>query len=161
MARNDDRSRRLALAFAVLWLAHQFSGCASPPAAPLARADRTAIVRIATAQIGRPYVYGGSSPSGFDCSGLVIYSYRKAGLPGLPHSAAALAERSHPIPLSGLRPGDLLFFQRTSAKPHHVGIYIGGREFVHAPSGGKRVEKVGFDHVYWGGRIKRAGRLVY
>jgi cell wall-associated NlpC family hydrolase len=112
------------------------------------------------AQVGAPYRYGGSSPAGFDCSGLVIYSYRKAGLAGLPHSAAALEAMSEKIPLQQLEPGDLLFFRLGGAKANHVAIYVGGREFVHAPSGGKRVEKLSFDHVYWGPKIKYAGRLL-
>ncbi len=138
------------------------SACASRPApAPsLVGADRSRIVRTAVAQIGKPYLYGGSSPAGFDCSGLVIYSYRAGGFGELPHSAAALEERAHAIPFAELKPGDLLFFLHRQGKPNHVGIYIGDEQFVHAPSGGKQVEKVGFDHVYWGKRVKHAGRLV-
>jgi cell wall-associated NlpC family hydrolase len=110
--------------------------------------------------IGTPYRYGGSAPGGFDCSGLVVYSFAKAGVTGLPHSAAALEQRVRPIPLAELAPGDLLFFQLDEKKTSHVGIYVGGRAFVHAPSKGKRVERVRFDHVYWGPRVRIAGRLA-
>jgi cell wall-associated NlpC family hydrolase len=110
--------------------------------------------------IGAPYRYGGNSPRGFDCSGLVVYSYAKGGLGGLPHSAAALSRLATPVSLDDLEPGDLLFFTLAGRKTSHVGIYIGGRAFVHAPSGGKRVEKVGFDDVYWSRKLGRAGRLV-
>ncbi len=139
------------------------SACASP--GPPSRAgvsghlDRTMLVRTALAQVGVPYRRGGSSPDGFDCSGLVLYSYRKAGIRGLPHSAAALDALSQQISLRDLRPGDLLFFRLTGRKTSHVGIYLGNRTFVHAPSGGKRVEKVSFDHVYWGKKLGRAGRI--
>jgi cell wall-associated NlpC family hydrolase len=138
--------------------------CASPgapsPGRPSADDDRAAVVRAARAQLGVPYRYGGRSPAGFDCSGLVVYSYAEAGLQGLPHSAAALEAMSQKIPLREIEPGDLLFFRLDGPKTSHVGIYVGNREFVHAPSGGKPVEKVRFDHVYWGEKIRRAGRLM-
>jgi cell wall-associated NlpC family hydrolase len=110
--------------------------------------------------IGSPYRYGGSSPDGFDCSGLVVYSFRKAGRPGLPHSAVALESISRPIRLQELQPGDLIFFRLSGPKTTHVGIYVGAREFVHAPSSGKRVERVSFDDVYWSNKLERAGRLA-
>jgi cell wall-associated NlpC family hydrolase len=110
--------------------------------------------------VGAPYRYGGHSPSGFDCSGLVVYSYSKAGLSGLPHSAAALERQAESVELAELVPGDLLFFHLAGRKASHVGIYLGNREFVHAPSGGKHVERVSFDHVYWSRRLQRAGRLT-
>ena len=65
--------------------------------------------------------------------------------PGLPRSASQLQERVEPITLARLRPGDLLFFELEGGKTSHVAIYVGDREFVHAPSGGKRVERVSFD----------------
>jgi cell wall-associated NlpC family hydrolase len=131
----------------------------TPPAA--GGGDRSAVARTATAMIGAPYRYGGSSPRGFDCSGLVVYSYAQAGRSGLPRSASALERRARPIALSELRPGDLLFFHLEGKKASHVAIYVGDRSFVHAPSSGKRVEKVHFDHVYWGPRLALAGRLEF
>ncbi len=110
--------------------------------------------------IGVPYRYGGASPTGFDCSGLVIYSYARAGVSRLPHSAVSLERLARPVSLKDLVPGDLLFFRLSGKKTSHVAIYVGDRAFVHAPSGGKRVERVSFDHVYWGPRIRRAGRLA-
>ncbi len=131
------------------------TGAATPAA------DRAAVVRTATAMIGAPYRYGGSSPRGFDCSGLVVYSYARAGLTGLPHSAAALQRRARPIAVSKLEPGDLLFFHLGAKKTSHVAIYVGDGAFVHAPSSGKRVEKASFDHVYWRPRLRLAGRLEF
>jgi cell wall-associated NlpC family hydrolase len=122
--------------------------------------DRATVVRTAAAMTGAPYRYGGSSPRGFDCSGLVIYSYEKGGLDGLPHSAEALSRIATPISLDDLEPGDLLFFELSGRKTTHVGIYVGDRTFVHAPSSGKRVEKVSFDHIYWRRKLDRAGRLI-
>jgi len=119
-----------------------------------------AAARAAVSLIGVPYRYGGAAPSGFDCSGLVIYSYARAGVPGLPHSVASLERIARPVALEDLQPGDLLFFRLSGKKTSHVAIYVGERTFVHAPSGGKRVERVSFDHVYWGPRVRRAGRLA-
>ena len=109
--------------------------------------------------VGTRYVYGGASPKGFDCSGLVVYAYARAGRDGVPHSAARLASMARPVRIADLTPGDLLFFDLGARKASHVGIYIGDRRFVHAPSSGGRVEIVDFDHVYWSRHIQRAGRL--
>jgi len=110
--------------------------------------------------IGTSYRYGGASAAGFDCSGLVVYSYAQAGIRALPHSASRLEQRSQSVALTNLVPGDLLFFRMSGRKTSHVAIYVGERAFVHAPSSGKRVERVSFDHVYRGPRIRRAGRLT-
>jgi len=114
---------------------------------------------IARSMVGAPYRYGGSTPSGFDCSGLVIYSFAHAGRPGLPHSVVQLDDLTRRVSVDALEAGDLLFFRLRGWKKSHVGIYIGDRRFVHAPSSGKAVEIVSFDHVYWGPRIQLAGRL--
>ncbi len=137
--------------------------CSAPrgPAPAGSRDDaRHAAARTAEAMIGAPYRYGGSSPSGFDCSGLVVYSYARAGVSGLPRSAASLERAARPVALADLEPGDLLFFRLGGKKTSHVALYVGDRAFVHAPSSGKRVERVSFDHVYWAPRIARAGRVV-
>lgn len=88
-------------------------------------------VRLARQQLGVPYRWGGSSPSGFDCSGLVSWVYGRLGV-GLPHNAAALYGVGRRVRLSSMRPGDLVFFSGLG----HVGIYIGGGQFVHAPHTG-------------------------
>lgn len=137
--------------------------CASPPppGAPAGGADvRSRVVRVASAQLGTPYRPGGQTPAGFDCSGLVVYSYAQAGVRGLPHSAARLDAMSRRVDVEDLAPGDLLFFDLGGRKARHVGIYVGERHFVHAPSSGGSVERVSFDHVYWRRHIRRAGRLV-
>ena len=128
-------------------------------AAAETHSGRELAVRTAVSMIGAPYRYGGASPSGFDCSGLVVYSYARAGHPGLPHSAVELERATRPVSLDELQPGDLLFFQLSRVKTSHVGIYVGDHSFVHAPSSGKRVERVRFDHVYWSQHLGRAGRL--
>ena len=145
------------------------AACAGPPA-PLRSSGRgtppvtfpaaAVAAGMATSMIGAPYRYGGASPTGFDCSGLILYSYKKAGISGLPHSAARLERITEPVPLSKVQPGDLLFFRLSGVKTSHVAMVVGRRAFVHAPSKGKTVERVSFDHVYWGPRIRRAGRFA-
>ncbi|MBW2314873.1 MAG: C40 family peptidase [Deltaproteobacteria bacterium] len=158
--------RPLVRGLALAPLAWALACAATPtPVAPSGAASRShsvrnEAVRTATSMIGVPYRWGGRTPRGFDCSGLVVYSYGEAGLRGLPHSAAALERHARPIALASLEPGDLLFFDLEGRKAAHVAIYLGGRAFVHAPSLGKRVERVDFDHVYWGTRIRRAGRIA-
>ena len=162
---------RACISIAVLALVF---ACAGPPVpeAPRSSAQarsasaaspsaRTDVARAAVSMIGAPYRYGGSSPRGFDCSGLVQYTYAQAGITGLPRTVSALERRVRPISLADLEPGDLLFFRLSGKKTSHVAIYVGDRAFVHAPSGGKWVEKVDFDHVYWGPRLGRAGRLEF
>jgi cell wall-associated NlpC family hydrolase len=92
-------------------------------------------VRIARTQLGVPYVYGGASPGGFDCSGLVMWVYGRLGI-ALPHNAAALYSTGRPVSTGHLKPGDLVFFHGLG----HVGIYIGHGRMIHAPQTGERVE---------------------
>jgi cell wall-associated NlpC family hydrolase len=102
----------------------------------------------ALAMRGKPYRYGGYSPQGFDCSGLVHYSYARAG-GQLPRNTNGLWARSRTIPMGDVRPGDLLFFHQEGKSNSHVGIYIGNRRFVHAPSSGKQVSTASLAHPYW------------
>ena len=95
----------------------------------------TRAVELARKQLGVPYVYGGSSPSGFDCSGLVSWVYGRLGI-GLPHNAAALYGVGRRVPLGSMRPGDLVFFPGLG----HVGMYIGHGRMIHAPQSGQNVE---------------------
>ena len=84
--------------------------------------------------VGYPYVYGGSSPSGFDCSGFTSYVYRQFGY-SLNRSAANQLDNGTPVSMSELQPGDLVLFKKAgtgSKRASHVGLYIGGGQFVHA-----------------------------
>jgi cell wall-associated NlpC family hydrolase len=93
------------------------------------------VVGIAMHYLGVPYVWGGASPSGFDCSGLVMYVYAQIGV-SLPHSSYAQVGMGTPVSMGQLQPGDLVFFTGAS----HEGIYIGGGQFIHAPHTGDVVK---------------------
>lgn len=89
---------------------------------------------------GVPYRYGGSTPSGFDCSGFTSYVYRKAGV-SIPRTASAQRRAAKWISRSSARAGDLVFFHK-GGRVYHVGIYAGGNRVLHSPRPGKRVEVV-------------------
>ena len=113
----------------------------SVPLQPVARkavreptlGERAAL--IAAGELGVPYRYGGSSPSGFDCSGLTSWVYGRLGI-ALPHNAAAQYAYGEPVDLEHLQPGDLVFFHGLG----HVGLYIGDGRMIHAPQSGRSVE---------------------
>jgi peptidoglycan DL-endopeptidase CwlO len=93
------------------------------------------VVGVAMQYLGTPYVWGGASPGGFDCSGLVMYAYAQVGV-SLPHSSYAQYGMGVPVSYDQLQPGDLVFFDGLG----HVGIYIGGGQFIHAPHTGDVVK---------------------
>ena len=115
----------------------------SPPAAPAESSSSLpapparygGVVGIAMQYLGTPYVYGGASPSGFDCSGFVMYVFAQIGV-SLPHNAAAQYGYGTPVDRSQLQPGDLVFFNGLG----HMGIYVGGGSFIHSPHTGDVVK---------------------
>jgi peptidoglycan DL-endopeptidase CwlO len=93
------------------------------------------VVGIAMRYLGTPYVYGGSTPAGFDCSGFIMYVFAQVGV-SLPHNAAAQYGYGTPVDRSQLQPGDLVFFNGLG----HAGIYVGGGSFIHSPHTGDVVK---------------------
>jgi cell wall-associated NlpC family hydrolase len=124
-------------------------GSSAAPAAPSPAlpspppASHGGVVGIAMQYLGTPYVYGGASPSGFDCSGFIMYVYAQVGV-SLPHNAAAQYGHGTPVDRSQLQPGDLVFFNGLG----HAGIYVGGGSFIHSPHTGDVVKISGMSGWY-------------
>jgi murein DD-endopeptidase len=140
------------------------AGCASAPPSPSSGSTRptaelgSQVASSALKMLGKPYRYGGASPNGFDCSGLVLYSYKQAGV-ALPHSTDKQRSASRAIKVADLQRGDLLFFNQQGKKYGHVAIYVGGGKFVHAPSSGKSVRSDRLDNPYWKKHLSEARRI--
>lgn len=150
------RARRLAvLAFVALAAA-----CApfqrETPLEPAASPGAAALL-AAESRIGTPYRYGGSGPDAFDCSGLVAYAYRQAGV-AVPRTAAQQYAVARPVPQRDLRPGDLVFFRLSGREVSHVGIYAGDGQFVHAPQTGGQVRTASLHDEWYRERYAGGGR---
>ena len=123
-------------------------GSSSTPSGPVpsSRVGGSA-VDVAMRYLGVPYVWAGASPSGFDCSGLVQYVYAKLGI-DLPHSSQMQWGYGTPVARGQLEPGDLVFFY---SDLHHVGIYVGGGNMIHAPHTGAVVSIASVDRSGYAG----------
>jgi cell wall-associated NlpC family hydrolase len=117
-----------------------------------------AIAGTALSQRGSPYKSGGADPSGFDCSGLVRYAYAQHGIQ-LPRTVSEQFREGSEVGVDSLEAGDLIFFRTNGQDVSHVGIAIGGDEFVHAPGSGRdvRVERLGSS--YWAPRLAAVKRI--
>lgn len=117
------------------------------------------LAQAALNYVGVRYRYGGTTPTGFDCSGLVYYAANKYLGLQLPRISASMASVGESVNRDNLQPGDLVFFNTRGARNSHVGIYLGNNEFLHAPRTGAnvRVEKMS---SYWNKRYNGARRLT-
>lgn len=129
----------------------------SPEQRQFIRALRQRVVDIAMSQVGAPYVWGGATPEGFDCSGLVLWTYQHFNIT-LPHFSGAQMDATTPVDLTKLRRGDLLFYGPDGSQ--HVSIYIGKGMHVSAnnPRVGVVVESMASG--YWAERLVGAGRII-
>lgn len=110
-------------------------------------------------QQGKLYRRGGASPStGFDCSGLTQYAYKRAGGVQIPRTAAAQYRVASKVSRKAARKGDLVFFQTRGRRIGHVGIYLGGNQFIHSPRPGKRVTTSPLNG-YWARHLVGFGRI--
>ncbi len=117
-----------------------------------------AVIDTARNMLGSPYRYGGINPRGFDCSGLVSYAYRQAGIQ-VPRTSAEQYRYAQKVALDKLQPGDLLFFRLSPPKVSHVGIYDRNGRFIHAPASGQSVSYAHLDTPYWRKHLIGAGRF--
>lgn len=169
MLRNSGN--RLWLPF-VLGIAALGAGCSSAPPRSTYDAPQItveprvadavvggAIAELAKDMVGTRYRYGGTDPvDGFDCSGLVFYTYGQAGYE-VPRTSRELFRATRKISVSDADPGDLMFFQ-DETKLSHVGIYIGDGRFVHAPASGQKVAISSLDSPYYLQHLVAVGRLL-
>jgi cell wall-associated NlpC family hydrolase len=166
---DGPSGKPLPLAVAVLLLAAaSLAACTAPPvrpsggpaggsvAVPTPDGAGPKIAQLASGFLGTKYRYGGASPDGFDCSGLVWYVHRELGL-AVPRTAADQRAAAQPVSRDDLRPGDLLFFYTPQ---DHVGIYVGDGSFVHAPATGRTVERARLDSPFFILSFAGAGRFA-
>ncbi len=162
--RRNAAARLLGVVTAVLLAA----GCAGTPSrdpgangrmGPASSDVRGSIAQLALSMVGVQYRYGGAHPSdGFDCSGLVYYTYAANGH-AVPRTSQAQFNAARKISLAQAAEGDLLFFQ-DQEKLSHVGIYLGDGQFVHAPSSGDTVRVARIDTPYYQRHLVAIGRLL-
>ena len=158
MGRNSLTVRALCVfATLMVFLPVRSPRPAEPDVPQEAASLRSPVVEIALRLEGVPYRPGGSDESGLDCSGLTYHVYQQLGL-ALPRTAAAqfagLPEATAP------EPGDLIFFAIEGERISHVGIYVGDRKFLHAPSSGGQVRIDLLDADYWNRRYRGVRRPV-
>ncbi len=151
----------------IMAIAPLAAGCAGTPvAAPVASEPvpatsdvRGPIAQLALSMVGVQYRYGGADPSeGFDCSGLVYYTFTSNGH-DVPRTSREQFDAAQKIPLAEAAEGDLVFFQ-DQEKLSHVGIYLGDGRFVHAPSSGGTVSVASIDAPYYQRHLIAVGRLL-
>ena len=121
-------------------------------------ADGGLIISTAKKYIGTPYVFGGTTPDGFDCSGFIQYIFKKVGY-NVPRLADEQYQLGHSAKVSQLDEGDLVFFETYMEGPSHVGIYVGNGEFLHVSSSrGVKIDSL--DNEYWSPRFIGARKII-
>ena len=152
------RTMKFGLLFAVLLL----GACSSAKKDVRAPDGHTGSpASYARSLIGVPYKYGGNSPdNGFDCSGFVGHVFKRTQGILLPRSAQQISRQGQPVKLAELREGDLVFYDTNNQAYSHVGIFLGGNRFIHAPSSGGSVRIEDMDLPYWRKHYNGARRVT-
>ncbi|HEX7065399.1 MAG TPA: peptidoglycan-binding protein [Bacillales bacterium] len=120
-----------------------------------ATSDASSLLADAKQLIGTPYQWGGTSPSGFDCSGFINYVFQENGV-NLPRTTSSIW--NYGIPIDNPQAGDLVFFETYKSGPSHVGLYLGAGRFVHVATDGVEISQLSLD--YWTSRYLGAKRIV-
>ena len=141
------RARSVALPLMIVVVLVASMLALAPPADAAKRGQRVShAVQVVKNQKGDAYRYGAAGPNRFDCSGLVYFSYRKAGFTNIPRTSGAQARFADRVKRKNMRKGDLMFFY-DGGGVYHVAVFTGWnngrRKMIHAPYGGKRVHRAG------------------
>lgn len=154
----------IAVAFTVSSVAAVFGAMAGRPPGdgPTPDPPSREVIARARSQAGRPYVWGGASPTtSFDCSGLVLWAYQQAGVT-LPRTAQQQFDATARLSPGQLQPGDLVFFARTylsTDRITHVGLYLGNGLMLNAPTEGDVIREMPVFSGFWGAHYAGAGRV--
>jgi murein DD-endopeptidase len=148
----------------LLFLLLILGGCASryapPPRPAMPGTPADFIIQSARSKIGMPYVRGAGTPGqGFDCSGLVVWIYKKYGFQ-LPRTAHEQLDQGASVPFSHLQAADLVFFRIGARGAYHVGIATGQGTFIHSPRPGSKVREESLSTIYWQKRLIGVRRLI-
>lgn len=121
---------------------------------------RKRVIDTATALLGTPYKFGGTTPAGFDCTGYVKYVFQQAAGVSLPRTSIEQIQSGEPLSPSQAEPGDLVYFRIDRKRDLHLGIYLGGGRFIHAPSSGGAVNIQSLEKKYWRTRFLGTRRVL-
>ena len=129
----------------------------SEASAALSTSSANKVISTGQKYVGTPYRYGGTTPKGFDCSGFVGYTFKKATGKTLPRTSASLYKQGIKVAKSKLQKGDLVFFNTSGKGVSHVAIYIGSNKVIHSVSKGVKIDSL--SSSYWKKRYVGAKRL--
>lgn len=123
------------------------------------KGEANELISSAMGFLGVAYRFGGTSPTGFDCSGFMQYVFRNAYAVNLPRTSAEQATMGVAVSRADLQPGDMVFFRTSGSRISHVGMYVGNDRFIHAPRTGKRIEITSLSNKYWNSKYATARRV--
>ena len=119
------------------------------------------VIKLAKAQLGKPYVWGAEGPDSFDCSGFIWYVYKNAANINLPRVSRDQAKAGRAVSLSEILPGDLVYFDSDKdGVVNHIGMYIGNGQWIHAPRSGDVVKIASVNDSYYKNYVKGARRII-
>lgn len=136
-----------------------YQALVAAPSRPVSEV-RQRVTSTATALLGTPYKFGGTTPAGFDCTGYVQYVFRKAAGLSLPRTSIDQIQSGEPLRPTEAQPGDLVYFRIDGEKNLHLGIYLGEGRFIHAPSSGGVVNVQSMGAEYWRARFLGARQVL-